>query len=80
MAKEYQIKCPFCGCVQKLTLSDMLGSIVNTVGMRGAKDEKVKPLSSEESLDEANWIDLKSPCTKCERKFSYNIITGESRE
>lgn len=79
MAKEFEVKCPYCKDVRKMYLSDMLRSIATTTGMRGAEDEKPKP-PSPESRDEANWIDLKSPCPKCSKKFSYNIVTGESRE
>jgi hypothetical protein len=79
MAKEHQVKCPYCKDIRKMYLSDMLGSIATTTGMRGDEDTNPKK-PSPESLDEQNWIDLKSPCSKCNRKFSYNIVTGESRE
>lgn len=79
MAKEYEVKCPYCANVRKMVLSDLLGQLARTSGMRGVEDEKPTP-PSPESLDEQNWIDLKDPCPSCRRKFSFNIVTGESRE
>jgi DNA-directed RNA polymerase subunit RPC12/RpoP len=79
MAKEYEVKCPYCKNVRKMVLSDFLSSIMNTNGMRGTEEEKPKP-PSPESANEENWIDLKSPCPNCSKRFSYNIVTGESRE
>ena len=79
MAKVYEVKCPYCGNTCKMMLSDLLGQIANTSGMRGGEEEKPKP-PSPESLDEANWIDLKKPFPGCGHKFSFNIVTGESRE
>jgi phage FluMu protein Com len=79
MSKEYEVKCPYCKKIRRMVISDLLGSIATTNGMRGNGDEKPKP-SSPESLNEEYWIDLKGPCPACKRKFSFNIVTGESRE
>lgn len=80
MAKEYEVKCPYCMDIRKMVLSDLLGQLARTSGMRGVEDEKPTP-PSPESLDEQNWIDLKkSPCPQCGHTFSFNIVTGESRE
>jgi hypothetical protein len=78
MAKEYEVKCPYCKDIRKIMFSDLLGQINIGSGMRGVEDEAPSP----ESLNEENWIDLKDPCPNpnCRRKFSFNIITGESRE
>lgn len=78
MAKVYDVKCPYCKTVTKMMLSDMLGSIADGPGIRGAEEEPKPPYS--ESLDEQNWIDLKTPCSVCGHRFSFNIIAGESRE
>lgn len=83
MAKEFDLKCPYCGDVRKMKISDVLreslATITATAGMRGDEDEKPKP-PSPESLDEENWIDLKPPCPECGHRFSLNIVTGETRE
>ena len=79
MPKEYRVRCPYCDNVRKMILSDMLGSMATTTGMRGTAEEKPE-LPSPESLDEENWIDLKNPCRICKHKFSFNIVSGESRE
>ncbi len=79
MSKEFMVRCPHCKNIQKMMLSDILGAIANTTGMRGSGEEKPKS-SSPESVNEENWIDLKDPCRVCKHKFSLNIVTGESRE
>jgi hypothetical protein len=78
MAKVYEIKCPYCGNVRKMGFSDVLSLAANTTTMRGEEEKPKQP--SPESLDEANWIDFKTPFPGCGHKFSFNIITGESRE
>ena len=76
MAKEFEVKCPYCKHVRKMVLSDLLGDINIGNGMRGVEDKT----PSSESLNEESWVDLNTPCPKCNRKFSFNIVTGESRE
>jgi hypothetical protein len=80
MAKEYEVKCPYCGNVRKMMFPDLIREITITdAAIRGVEEEKPKP-PSPESLDEQNWIDLKTPCPVCRRRFSFNIVTGKSRE
>lgn len=79
MAKEYEVKCPYCKFAYVLLISHNLEAVAKTSGMRDVEEEQHKS-SSPESLDENNWFDLGDPCPNCHRTFSYNIITGESRE
>ncbi len=77
MAKEYAVKCPYCKDIRKMKVSDLIGQMINTNGIRGV-DEPKPP--SPESTNEDNWIDLKKPCPNCGHTFSFNYVTGESRE
>lgn len=83
MAKEFDLKCPYCGDVRKVKVSDVLKEAVAkgvaTSGVRGNEEVKPKP-HSPESLDEENWVDLKSLCPECGHRFSLNMVTGETRE
>lgn len=80
MAKEYEVKCPYCKYVRKIMLTGFTGQIVNTNGVRSAEEKELSRQPSLESLNEENWIDLQNPCPRCGRKFSFNIVTEESRE
>lgn len=79
MAKEYEVKCPYCQNVRKMRISDLMGQLTEASGLRGADDKKTNS-TSPESLNEANWIDFKKPCPNCGHTFSFNYVTGDSRE
>jgi hypothetical protein len=79
MAKQYEVKCPHCQTVRTMSFSDLIAHLTDATGMRGPEENKSKQ-RSRDSIDEKNWIDLKKPCPFCQMTFSFNFVTGESRE
>jgi hypothetical protein len=62
-----------------MRFSDLIGKLTSTIAMRDVENT-IPEISSSENLDEANWIDLSTPCQICGHTFSFNYVTGESRE
>ncbi len=88
MAKEYEINCPYCKHVRKIVFAETLLDVASGIGMAltpismaiwGFLGKMLLPKLVSAST-ERNWFDLKEPCPNCKRTFSFNIVTGESRE
>lgn len=84
MAKEYEVKCPYCKNVRKVVLAENLWESSVGIGMAMTYISKMLGKLLFTTLRsfraEENWIDLKNPCPNCNHTFSFNIVTGESRE
>lgn len=92
MAKKYEVVCPYCKFRRTVTIAEHLPIAANGIGigLSPVLDNLGTTILSFIAIKltskiisksvEHNWFDLKEPCPKCKHTFSFNTVTGKSRE